>query len=153
MVAEKKSIDKMAIFEQYGLIKVLLLYFDHPEGIQKIFYRKEPINLAPSTSIRVHELLFSNNIITNIPHPNKLLFTLTEKGRAISLLLKNISLFLNHYPDSSNEIILTDLDRTTSEKENPINQTISMLKEEWKKVEELLIFENALDRAKIKKKQ
>ena len=77
------------ILEHSGVCRSLIFYLAHPEGLLRIAYRKE-LKLSSKTAKIVHDLLYENELIENIPNKEQLLFHLTKKGVEIAEFLKKI---------------------------------------------------------------
>ena len=130
------------LFEQGGICQILLFLLDKPEGVKRVEYRTS-VNLGSRAAMRDHEVLFNSGLIINKPSSDQLLFTLSEKGKQVALYLKLIEQTLLHYPDSSSDkLALTDFDRTLQKEDNPIQQALVLLKDEWQKVEDQLRLEH-----------
>ena len=81
------------VIESYGACKTLIFLLEHPEGIQKIDYRRK-VGLASTTAIKIHSILFEEGVIQTKSDPNNLLFVLTEKGVKIAKKVREIKQFL-----------------------------------------------------------
>lgn len=86
--------NEIKILEHGGICRTLVFYLNHPDGILRIKYREEPLKLSSKTAKRVHDLLYENELIENLPNKEQLLFRLTEKGKKIAGELKIINSIL-----------------------------------------------------------
>lgn len=75
--------------ERTGVIPILLYLLDHPEGKRKVDFRDE-LGLGPGSAQNAQRICFNEGLITVSPSVDEFLFCLTEKGRHIAHLLKNI---------------------------------------------------------------
>lgn len=79
----------MELIESGGMCRILLLYLQNNDGIQRVKYRSE-LNLGGRAANRNHNLLYEKGLIEIVPNRNKLLFRLTEKGRLIAEKIQEI---------------------------------------------------------------
>ncbi|MHA1734275.1 MAG: hypothetical protein ACTSU5_20240 [Promethearchaeota archaeon] len=77
------------------MCRMLVFLLDHPGGVPRARYRKPPINLGSRAAERNHRVLFNAGLIESVQHPTKLLFALTEKGKRVAELLKEIEKIVN----------------------------------------------------------
>jgi hypothetical protein len=80
----------LSVLEHFGMCRLLVYYFDHPEGVKKGDYRKRPLNFGGMTVDRNHKLLYDAKLIQTVEDPNHLIFVLTEKGKFMAERLNEI---------------------------------------------------------------
>jgi hypothetical protein len=83
------------LLEQGGICRQLVFFLNYPDGIVRSKYRRSSLKLSPRAADRNHLALFNANLIETKPHPSKLLFVLTEKGKNVATKLKEIEEILN----------------------------------------------------------